>query len=123
LRALARDLKAQAGGPGVGAVGMCLTGGVALPMAFDDTMLAPLLSQPSLPLPFGPGRASGLGLSDADLAKVKDRAANENLCVLGMRFSKDRAVPDARWARYKAELGDNFLAVEIDSSAGNPHGI
>ncbi len=123
LRALARDLKDQAGGPGVGAVGMCLTGGFALAMAVDDTMLAPVLSQPSLPLPVGPGRGSGLGLSDADLAKVKDRAANENLCVLGMRFSKDRAVPDARWARYKEELGDNFIAVEIDSSSGNPHGI
>ena len=123
LRALARDLKAQAGGPGVGAVGMCLTGGFALAMAVDDSMLAPVLSQPSLPLPIGPGRSSGLGLSDADLARVKDRAEHENLCVLGLRFSKDRAVPDARWARYKEELGDNFIAVEIDSSPGNPNGI
>ena len=123
LRALARDLKAQAGGPGVGAVGMCLTGGFALAMAVDDSMLAPVLSQPSLPLPVGPGRSSGLGLSDADLARVKDRAEHENLCVLGLRFSKDRAVPDARWARYTEELGDNFIGVEIDSSAGNPNGI
>jgi dienelactone hydrolase len=43
--------------------------------------------------------------------------------VLGLRFSKDRAVPDARWARYREELGDNFIGVDIDSSAGNPHGI
>jgi dienelactone hydrolase len=123
LRALARDLKAQAGGPGVGAVGMCLTGGFALAMAVDDSMLAPVLSQPSLPLPLGPGRSSGLGLSDADLARVKDRAEHANLCVLGLRFSQDRAVPDARWARYKEELGDNFIGVDIDSSAGNPNGI
>jgi dienelactone hydrolase len=102
---------------------MCLTGGFALAMAVDETMLAPVLSQPSLPLPVGPGRSSGLGLSDADLAKVKDRVASENLCVLGLRFSKDMAVPDARWARYKQEFGDNFIAVEIDSSSGNPHGI
>ena len=123
LRALARDLKARAGGPGVGAVGMCLTGGFALAMAVDDTMLAPVRSQPSLPLPVGPGRPRGLGLSDADLARVKDRAEHENLCVLGLRFSKDLAVPGARWARYKEELGDNFIGVEIDSSSGNPHGI
>jgi dienelactone hydrolase len=123
LRALARDLHASAGGPGVGAVGMCLTGGFALAMAVDDDMLAPVLSQPSLPLPIGPGRSSGLGLSDVDLARVKDRVENENLCLLGLRFSKDRAVPDARWARYKTEFGDNFIAVEIDSSSGNPHGI
>ena len=123
LRALARDLHARAGGPGVGAVGMCFSGGFALGMAVDAELLAPVLSQPSLPLPLGKARSRSLGLSDADLARVKDRVANENLCVLGLRFSKDRAVPDARWVRYRSELGNNFIAVEIDSSAGNPHGI
>jgi dienelactone hydrolase len=123
LRALARDLHSQAGGRGVGAVGMCLTGGFALAMAIDDELLAPVLSQPSMPMPLGGTRSGALGLSDADLARVKDRVNNQDLCVLGLRFSKDRAVPDARWARYKAELGDNFIAVEIDSSPGNPHGI
>jgi dienelactone hydrolase len=123
LRALARDLHAQAGGPGVGAVGMCFSGGFALAMAVDNEMLAPVLSQPSMPFPVGKARAGALGLSDADLARVKDRVANEDLCVLGLRFTNDRAVPDARWARYKAELGDNFIGVEIDSSPGNPHDI
>src|SRR5690349_9278468 len=73
LRALARDLKAQAGGPGVGAVGMCLTGGFALAMAVDDELLAPVLSQPSMPMPLGRARRESLGLSDDDLARVKDR--------------------------------------------------
>ena len=123
LRALARDLHEQAGGLGVGAVGMCFSGGFALAMAVDDDLLAPVLSQPSFPLPLGKARSRALGLSDADLARVKQRVATENLCVLGMRFSKDRAVPDARWGRYREELGDNFIAVDIDSSPGNPHGI
>ena len=123
LRALARDLHAQAGGPGVGAVGMCFSGGFALAMAVDDEMLAPVLSQPSMPFPLGKARSGALGLSDPDLARVKDRVTNDNLCVLGLRFSKDRAVPDARWARYKQELGDNFIGVDIDSSPGNPFGI
>jgi dienelactone hydrolase len=123
LRALARDLHTQAGGPGVGAVGMCFSGGFALGMAVDAELLAPVLSQPSLPLPVGRARAGALGLSDADLARVKDRVANENLCVLGLRFSEDYRVPNARWHRYGAELGANFIGVDIDSSAGNPHGI
>jgi dienelactone hydrolase len=122
-RALARDLHARAGGSGVGAVGMCLTGGFALAMAVDDELLAPVLSQPSLPFPLGKKRSGALGLSDADLARVKDRIASQNLCVLGLRFSEDRAVPDARWAHYHQALGDNFIGVEIDSSAGNPHNI
>jgi dienelactone hydrolase len=123
LRAVARDLHSRAGGPGVGAVGMCFSGGFALGMAVDSELLAPVLSQPSLPLPVGNARAKSLGVSEADLARVKDRVANENLCVLGLRFTEDRAVPDARWARYRAELGDNFISVEIDSSAGNPNAI
>ena len=58
LRALARNLHADVGGPGVGAVGMCFAGGFALGMMVDDIMLAPVLSQPSLPFadrlgPFG----------------------------------------------------------------------
>ena len=123
LRALARDLHRQAGGKGVGAVGMCLTGGFALAMAVDDDLLAPVLSQPSMPMPLGNEHRRALGLSDADLARVKDRVERDDLCVLGLRFSKDRAVPDERWARYKEELGDNFIGVEIDSSPGNPHDI
>src|SRR5882724_11639941 len=68
LRALARDLHEQCGGPGVGAIGMCFTGNFALAMAVDDTMLAPVLSQPSLPFAVGKARKLALGLSDADLA-------------------------------------------------------
>jgi dienelactone hydrolase len=123
LRALARDLHSRTGGPGVGAVGMCFSGGFALAMAVDDTLLAPVLSQPSMPMPLGKARSRALGLSDADLARVKDRVARDDLCVLGLRFTKDRAVPDARWARYTREFGDHFMGVEIDSSSGNPHGI
>jgi dienelactone hydrolase len=123
LRALARDLHQQAGGKGVGAVGMCLTGGFALAMAVDDDLLAPVLSQPSMPMPLGKARSRALGLSDADLARVKDRVEHDNLCVLGLRFSEDRAVPDARWKRYTQEFGDHFIGVDIDSSSGNPHGI
>ncbi|MEN8663581.1 MAG: dienelactone hydrolase family protein, partial [Polycyclovorans sp.] len=45
LRALARDAHAQCGGPGVGAIGMCLTGNFALSMMLDAPVLAPVLAQ------------------------------------------------------------------------------
>src|SRR5947208_4765107 len=100
LRALARDLHEQAGGKGVGAVGMCFSGGFALAMAVDDEMLAPVLSQPSMPFPLGKARAGALGLSDADLALVKDRVTRDHLCVLGLRFSNDRSGPHDLLAGY-----------------------
>jgi dienelactone hydrolase len=122
LRALAADAHDACGGPGVGAVGMCFTGGFALGMMVDDRMLAPVLSQPSLPLPLGRARKAAIGVSDADLARVKERAAN-GACLLGLRFTEDRAVPAARFETLRRELGDSFISVEIDSSPGNPHGI
>ncbi len=121
LRALAADAHEQCGGPGVGALGMCFTGGFALGMMLDDHLIAPVLSQPSLPIGFTKKAKGGLNLSDADLARVKERAA-DGVCVLGFRFTGDIAVPADRFARLRDELGDNFIGVEIDSSKGNEWG-
>ena len=121
LRALARDLHERCGGPGVGAIGMCFTGGFALAMAVDDELLAPVLSQPSLPWGVGRARRRALGLSDADLARVADRAA---LCVLAMRFTNDRAVPAERFEHLRQVFGDRLIAIEIENRPGqNPHDI
>ncbi len=123
LRALARQLHVELGGPGVGAIGMCLTGNFALAMSVDAAMMAPVLCQPSLPAGLGAERRAGLHVSDDALVTVKDRCAKANLRVLGLRFTKDGAVPDERFAHLREELGAGFEAFEIDSSRGNPHGI
>ena len=123
LRALARRMHTECGGPGVGAVGMCFTGGFALAMMVDDVMLAPVLSQPSLPFPITKGHKRDLGISDEDLARVKARCAAEpELRLLGLRFSNDRLSPPERFQQLSDELGDSFVAVEIDSSPGNQWG-
>jgi len=101
---------------------MCFTGGFALGMMVDDRMLAPVLSQPSLPFPVSPARRRGVGISNADLARVQERAA-QGACVMGLRFTKDPAVPAERFETLRRVLGDRFIAVEIDSSKGNAYGI
>jgi dienelactone hydrolase len=120
LRALARDEHERAGGPGVGVVGMCFTGGFALSMAADPCVVAPVLSQPSLPLPVLPFQACTLDVSRADFAAVKARCRDEDLPVVGLRFKGDRIVPKSRFDFLRRELGDAFLAVELDDSAANP---
>ena len=121
LRKLAAAEHARCGGPGVGAVGMCLTGGFALAMMVDDTVVAPVLSQPSLPVGLTARHKRDLGLSAADEARVKARA--EAGCdVLGLRFTGDKLAPPERFAHLRELLGDHFIGVEIDSSEGNPHG-
>lgn len=122
-KALARHEHARCGGPGVGAVGMCFTGNFALAMLPDTSVVAPVLSQPSLPLGFTAKAKRGLYISDEDLGKVQARMeAEPDLCVLGLRFTADRFVRPERFAHLREVLGDRFVAVEIDSSKGNPHG-
>jgi dienelactone hydrolase len=123
LRALCRAAHAELGGPGVGAVGMCITGNFALALMVDDCVMAPVLSQPSLPLPLGRERRRALHLADDDLAVVKRRVADEGQCVLGLRFTGDPLVPAERFERLHEELGAGFEAIEIDSGPGNAHGI
>ena len=121
LRALAKAEHERCGGPGVGAVGMCLTGGFALAMMVDDVLVAPVLSQPSLPVPLGVGRKRDLGISDSDLERVRQRT-QEGTDVLGLRFTRDMVCPPERFERLREVLGDHFISVELDSSPGNPHG-
>ena len=122
VRALAARLHEECGGPGVGAVGMCFTGGFALAMMVDDAMLAPVLSQPSLPFPVGKDATPRPRPLRRRPRRVKARP-REGQCVLGLRFTGDPAVPAERFQRLREELGDEFIAVEIDSSKGNPRGI
>jgi dienelactone hydrolase len=123
LRALARALHAQAGGPGVGAVGMCFSGGFSLAMAVDESVVAPVMSQPSMPFAVGRSRKADLGLDQADLERVRDRTATGACAAIGLRFTHDATVPPERFEALRRELGAGFIAVEIDSSPGNSHGI
>ena len=122
LRALARQVHGECGGRGVGAIGMCFTGGFALAMAVEPAVLAPVLSQPALPAPLTARRRAALGLDEADLARVKERT-RAGLGVLGLRFTADRGCPGARFQTLRRELGTRFEGVEIDSSPGNPDRI
>ncbi len=121
LRALSRSLHQEVGGKGVGAVGMCFSGGFALGMMVDDIMVAPVLSQPSMPFAIGKSRAADLNLSPDDAAVIAERAA-QGCQVLGLRFDKDKLVGD-RFSSLRSLLGDAFIAVEIPSSSPKDHSV
>jgi dienelactone hydrolase len=112
LRALAAFAHAQCGGRGVGAVGMCFTGNFALAMMTEPSVVAPVLSQPSLPLG-GPG-AAAIGLSSGEITCAKNRLANEDLSIMALRFFGDPVVPDARFDSLKREFGARLETIEID---------
>jgi hypothetical protein len=127
LRALARNLHNDVGGAGVGALGMCFSGGFALGMMVDDIMIAPVLSQPSMPFVLGlskskrTARGKDLNLSPDDLLTVQ-RRATEGCQVLGLRFTSDPLVGD-RFSTLREVLGDAFIAVELPSDNKKDHSV
>jgi dienelactone hydrolase len=122
LRAVAASAYRECGGPGVGVVGMCFTGGFALATALEPSVVASVMSQPAMPAPIGERGRAALGLDPEDLATITDRA-NDNLRVLGLRFTNDRGCPPERFETLRKTLGQSFEGIEIDSSPGNAAGI
>ncbi len=115
LRALARLAHAECGGPGVGAIGMCFTGNFALTMMLEPAMLAPVLSQPTLPL----DDPAGLEIAPDELAAVRERLQRDDLTVMAYRFDADKFCKAERFAAYSAALGDRFVARVLPAESAN----
>jgi dienelactone hydrolase len=90
LRDLCRCVHARCGGPGVGLIGMCLTGGFVLSTMVEASVAAPVAAQPSLPLL----RSGGVDADADTLRRAAARAAAAPL--LALRFEDDWRVPAAR---------------------------
>ena len=123
VRALARHLHGTAGGPGVGVIGMCFSGGFALAAAVEPAVLASVGSQPSVPFPIGAARKRDLGMSEREQAVIAERVRTEGLCLVGLRFSEDAASPEDRFAELEKAFGPGWRAIPLNSEPGNPHGI
>ncbi len=125
LRGLAAHAHPLCGGRGVGAIGMCFTGNFALSMMLEPAMLAPVLSQPSLPM-FGAG---GMHIAPEELDAVKARMEREDLTVLAYRFAGDSFCRAERFAAYENALGDRFQGRVLPDSAAlagtpmRPHSV
>lgn len=118
LRALASRAHAERGGKGVGAIGMCLTGGFALSMMLAPELIAPVVSQPSLPIL--PWKKAALGVSEREWDNAKRRCREGGVPVLGFRFEGDPLCPPERFRTLRDGLGAGFRAVEVP---GDKHSV
>lgn len=122
LRALVRHAHEEAGGRGVGAIGMCLTGNFALALMMEPALMAPVLSQPSLPGGVDRAHRAALHLSPRELQCVKERCARGDK-VLGLRFRGDPMCPPERFETLRRELGEGFEGIEIDDRHANREAV
>ena len=139
LKALCRKAKADCGGAGVGVIGMCLTGGFALALMADDSVIASVASQPSLPFGITAQQRAALGISPEDLAAAQARA-DQGVPLLALRFSDDNIAPPEKFQTLRTAFGDTpntieasedlcwkrgqaLETIEINSAPGNPRNL
>ena len=106
----------------VAVVGNSISGDFGLQMMSAEAVATAVLANPALPIGLGSGRRGELGLGPREWEVVRRRVAAGRR-VLGLRFTDDVMVPNERFARLREELGDSFIAFEIDSSPGNEHSL
>lgn len=117
LRALCVDrIRPECPGPGIGAIGMCLTGGFVLSLFVSDLLLAPVICQPGLPFGVTGASHAALGVSDADVAE----AEASPVPILGFRFQNDRICRAERFATLRQRFGGRFEGHEIP---GDQHSV
>jgi dienelactone hydrolase len=98
LRVLCRKMHGEQGGPGVGAIGMCYTGGFIFAMMVEESLVAPVTAQPSLPL-FQP---AALDVEPEKLMAASHR--DDEMSLLGLRFEDDPRCPAARFESLQSAL-------------------
>ena len=120
LRALCRDVRDRASAPGVGVIGMCLTGNFAISLMADDTVLASVASQPSLPF----STQTALHMSADEVSGAKSRLDREGP-MLAFRFDGDSACSAKRFDTIAETFNDDgTVRVELVTlPAGDGHSV
>ena len=120
VRSLCLEIQREKQQDGIGLIGMCLTGNFALALLAEPWMLAPVLSQPSLPFPISSRLSKGLHVDDSVLKQAKKRP---DLQILGFRFTHDFLCPKARFQTLRDTFGTRFQGIEINSGPFNGYSI
>jgi len=115
MRALAREIRDRESAPGVGVLGMCMTGSFALTLMADDAVIGGVASQPALPA----GSRGQLHMSEADVVAACAGMA-KNGPGLAMRFRDDKLVPDELFGALRRAFGEHLDTVEF---SGDRHAM
>lgn len=118
LRALGSETREKYNVKGIGVIGMCLTGNFAISMMADDSVLAAVASQPSLPL--FPSKA--LHMSPQNITDIRT-ALDEKGAMLAFRFQGDRLCTPAKFAALNTAFNDDKERIKLREIEGKKHSL
>jgi dienelactone hydrolase len=108
MRALCRDVQTRHDGQQVGTLGMCLTGGFALTLMADDSVIGGVASQPSLPIL----NQNALHMSPEEVSAAKVGMAAKGP-ALAMRYQGDVLCKPAKLRAISDAFGDGVKTHEF----------
>ena len=118
LRALCQDEKANQGASAVGVIGMCLTGNFAISLMAEDSVLAGVASQPSMPI---------LKQDDLHMSPQEIDGARSGLDAKGpmmaLRFSGDPMCTGRKFAAIDRAFNDDKERVKLVELPGKGHSV
>jgi dienelactone hydrolase len=118
LKALCLDAKTSGASSGVGVIGMCLTGNFAMSLMADDSVLAAVASQPSMPF----GRAGALHMSEEEIDALKTRV-DATAPMKAFRFESDWMCSSEKFKAIDQLINDDATRVELNTLPGKGHSV
>lgn len=117
LKALCRDVRGTH--KGVGVIGMCLTGNFAISLMGDDSVLAAVSAQPSMPLM----KADQLHMSPDEIATVR-RHIDATAPMHAYRFAGDPICNAVKYKAIDAAFNDDGITrVHTHTLPGKGHSV
>lgn len=114
LRELCRQVRSEANVAGVGVIGMCLTGNFAISLMGDESVLAAVASQPSLP---------GLHMDQTEIAATRARLTRVGP-MLSLRFQGDKLCRADKFAAIDRVFNEpGVQRVELETLPGGGHAV
>jgi dienelactone hydrolase len=118
LKALCKSEQADDTARKIGVVGMCLTGNFALSLIADDSVLAAVASQPSLPF----NDQNALHMSDNEIAAARAQIDQKG-SVLALRFQGDPLCKAPKFAAIDQAFNQDAQRVELIELPGKGHSV
>lgn len=112
FRALCADIQTRSGGHQIGVIGMCLTGGFAVPLMAEDAVAAAVASQPALPI----RPRDKLHMSQSDVAAASTAMATKGP-ALAMRYEGDKIGSRQHMTALKHAFGAHLDVQEFPGTA------